>query len=41
MRDETPPIPFRERWPINKAQNTNKKVNKNGLKDLKQVIHKH
>ena len=31
MRDETPPIPFRERWPINKAQNNNKKVNKNSV----------
>ena len=31
MRDEIPPIPFRERWPINKAKNTNKQVNKNSV----------
>ena len=31
MKDEIPPIPFRERWPISKAKNENEKVNKNSV----------
>ena len=31
IKDEIPPIPFRERWPIEKANNENKKVNENSV----------